>query len=327
MITYKTEYDIIMAKKKYAVLISVVLACLMLFTCPVFGQETKKTDKNQSDDAQAGEEEGDRLSKEAQTAMVEAQRAFEKKDFPTARKFILDYLATNPVDVPAEAYLMLGYYWYAEEKLEEATKVFKEGYQKFPDNVDLLSYYSAGLYESGKFAEAAPLMEKYYDVSPKKDTKMLEAAAGAYYQIEKYADAKRIIRKMMSTSKEPKENWYTMLLGISFEEEKYDEAEKIIFEALKLFPLSALYWQQLGMVRQAKEDYYGMAGAMEIRTNIKPPEKTAEFKEVFNIYNSLNLPLRVIKSIEMSAKDKPLEEKEYLQIADSYARVMKTDKA
>jgi tetratricopeptide (TPR) repeat protein len=313
-----------MAKKYYAILLSVVVAGWFILTLPVLAQENKGAEKDQQS---AAEEEKDRMSKEAQTAMVEAQRAFDKKDLATARKFLIDYLATKPVDVPPEVYLMLGYYWYNEDKLDEAIKVFKEGHEKFPGHYDILAYYAAALYEGGKFAEAGPLMEKTYDASPKKEIRLLEAAAGAYYQIEKYADAKRVIRKMMSTSKEPKENWFNMLLGISIEEQKYDEAEKIIFEALKLFPLNAAYWQQLGMVKQAKEDWYGMAGAMEIRINIKPPEKPAEFKEMYNVYSSLNLPLRVIKSIEMSTKDKALEEKEYLQIADAYARAMKIDKA
>lgn len=313
-----------MAKKYYTMLLSVVVAGFLAISFPAVGQDQKGAEEDQQS---AEDEDKDRMSKEAQTAMVEAQRAFEKKDFATARKFLIDYLATNPVDVPPEVYLMLGFYWYNESKFDEAIKVFKEGHEKFPDHHDILSYYAAVLYEGGKFAEAGPLMEKTYETSTKKPINLLEAAAGAYYQIEKYADAKRVIRKMMSTTKEPKENWFNMLLGICFEEEKYDEAEKIIFEALNLFPMSAVYWQQLGMVRQAKEDWYGMAGAMEIRTNIKPPEKTADFKEIYNIYNSLNLPLRVIKGIEMSAKDKALEEKEYLQIADAYARAMKIDKA
>ncbi|MBN1907649.1 MAG: tetratricopeptide repeat protein [Deltaproteobacteria bacterium] len=313
-----------MAKKYYTILLSVVVAGFLALSFPAVGQDQKGSEEDQQS---AVDEEKDRMSKEAQTAMVEAQRAFEKKDFATAKKFLIDYLATKPADVPPEVYLMLGFYWYNESKFDEAIKVFKEGHEKFPDHHDILSYYAAVLYEGGKFAEAGPLMEKTYETSTKKPINLLEAAAGAYYQIEKYADAKRVIRKMMSTTKEPKENWFNMLLGICFEEEKYDEAEKIIFEALNLFPMSAVYWQQLGMVRQAKEDWYGMAGAMEIRTNIKPPEKTADFKEIYNIYNSLNLPLRVIKGIEMSAKDKALEEKEYLQIADAYARAMKIDKA
>ncbi|NLD38316.1 MAG: tetratricopeptide repeat protein [Desulfatiglans sp.] len=312
-----------MANKKYAILLSVVVAGLLAFTFPVVGQEKKGTEQG----TQSADEEKDRMSKEAQTAMVEAQRAFEKKDFATARKFLIDYLATKPLDVPAEVYLMLGYYWYNEDKFDEAIKVFKEGYEKFPNNLDLLSYYAATLYEGGKFAEAGPMMEKSYETSPKKPINLLEAAAGAYYQIEKYADAKRVIRKMMSTTKEPKETWFNMLLGICFEEEKYDEAEKTIFEALKLFPMNATYWQQLQMVRQVKEDWYGMAGAMEIRTNIKPPEKPQEFKDIYTIYSSLNLPLRVIKSIEISSKEKALEEKEHIQIAEAYARAAKINKA
>ena len=50
------------------------------------------------------------ISDEAKMALVEAQKAVENKDYVTARKFLTDYLATNPEDVPAQAYLSLGYY-------------------------------------------------------------------------------------------------------------------------------------------------------------------------------------------------------------------------
>ena len=129
---------------------------LLLICGTAFCQEEEKT-----------EEEKPRLSREAQLAMVEAQKFFESEDYASARKPLLDYLATNPEVVNEQVYLMLGYCWYSDGNAKEALKVFKKGHEEYPDNFDLLSYYAAGLYETEDFAKAAPLMEELYVRDPR----------------------------------------------------------------------------------------------------------------------------------------------------------------
>ena len=321
-----------MSRKFNSIFISVLAVSLFLiFTSPVYGQRIDEGDKEKKE-----QEEKPKLTREAQLAMVAAQRAIEKdKDYAAARKFITDYLASKPEVVPAEAYLMLGYYWYSDDTdkakqkdhLKEAMKVFKEGSEKYPDNFDLLQYYAATLYELEDFAKAAPMMEKVYEASKKKEIRYLEAASGAYYQVKKFEDAKRVIRKMIGLTDKPKENWYNMLYSILIEQEKLDEAQKVIFEALDRFPLNTNYWQSLSVLRQEKNDFYGMTGAYEIKNYIKPPEKPSQWKETINLYRSVNVPLRVARTIEMEIKGKNATEDEYLKLADAYAKAMKTDEA
>jgi tetratricopeptide (TPR) repeat protein len=306
------------------VAIIVIGICFLSFT-PVYCQDKNQTEKKAT--ATGEEEEKQRLSRESQLVLVEAQKAYEKKDLVTARKIILDYIATNPPVLEQDVYLMLGFFWYNDNKPDEAQKVFKEGYAKYPDNYDILSYLATCLYEGQKYAEAAPYLEKAFEKSPKKDSKLLEAAAVAYYQAKNYDEAVRVNRKVLSVSKEIKESTYNVMIGIYLEQEKYDDAQKVIFEALDKFPLSANLWQQLGIIRQAKEDYPGLVGALEIRNTIKPPEKPEQWKQTISIYQSVNLPLRVARSIELSLKGGNAKEADYLKIADLYAKAMKTDKA
>jgi tetratricopeptide (TPR) repeat protein len=303
----------------------VVIGICFLSVTPAYSQN--KTEKEKQTAKAGEEEEKQRLSRETQLVLIEAQRAFEKKDIVTARKMILDYIATNPPVLEVDVYVMLGFYWYNDNKLDEAAKVFKEGYAKYPDNYDLLSYLSGSLYENQKYAEAAPLLEQAYEKAPKKDVKLLEAAAAAYYQTKNYDNAVRVNRKVLSVSKEIKESTYSVMIGIYLEQEKYDDAQKVIFEALNKFPLSTNLWQQLGMIRQAKEDYPGMVGALEIKNTIKPPEKADQWKQTISIYQSMNLPLRLAKSIELSLKGGNPKEADYIKIADSYTKAMKIDKA
>jgi tetratricopeptide (TPR) repeat protein len=326
-------YNIMPIKYYIVRFISIVVVGLCFSSVtPVFSQTKAEKEAQQAKQAKqatpAGEEEKPRLSRESQLALVEAQRAFEKKDLVTARKVILDYMATNPPVLEVDVYLMLGYFWYSDSKLDEAQKVFKEGYTKYPDNYDLLSYLASCLYENQKYEEAGPLLEKAYEKSTKKgEVKLLEAAAAAYYQIKKYDESIRIIRKIISISKDIKEPTYQMMIGLYLEQEKYDDAQKVVFEALDKFPLSVNLWQQLGLIRQAKDDYAGLAGALEIRNTIKPPEKPEQWKQTISIYQSVNLPLRVARSIELSLKGENAKDADYIKIAEAYAKAMKTDKA
>ena len=304
----------------------IVIGICFLSVTPVYCQDNTQKEKKAT--ATGEEEEKQRLSRESQLVLVEAQKAYEKKDLVTARKLILDYIATNPPVLEADVYLMLGFFWYGDSKMDEAAKVFKEGYAKYPDNYDLLSYLSSCYYEGQNYAEAGPLLELAHEKSPKKgETKLLEAAAAAYYQNKKYDESIRIIRKIISLSKDIKEATYQMIIGIYLEQDKYDDAQKTVFEALDKFPLSANLWQQLGIIRQAKEDYPGLAGALEIRNAIKPPEKPEQWKQTISIFQSVNLPLRVARSIELSLKGGNAKEADYIKIADAYAKAMKTDKA
>ncbi len=199
------------------------------------------------------------LSAEAQKAMVEAQKFFENKDLGNARNTILDYMGKTHDTIPPDAYLMLGYFWYDDQKLDEALKVFEKGYAKYPDNFDMLSYYASTLYESGKFAEAAPLMEKCYEVSPKKNVKLLEAAAAAYYQIKNYDDTIRIIEEMIDSQDDPKPNWILMLIGIYYDQKDYNSIIETIETYMDIPDAPKEFWlKQIAMCYKAQGNHEKM---------------------------------------------------------------------
>ncbi|MGD9159483.1 MAG: tetratricopeptide repeat protein [Desulfobacteraceae bacterium] len=283
---------------------------------PVLCQEDKK------------KEEKPRITREAQLAMVDAQKFFENEDYTSARKPLLDYLATNPEVIDEQVYLMLGYCWYRDGNLKEALKVFKKGHEENPDNFDLLSYYTTILYETEDFAKAAPLMEELYNRDEKKQERFLEAAWGAYYQIEKFDDTIRILKKLIKESKEVKQNWYTMIFQIYYNDIRdLNKAEKFLYEALDLYPMEPRYWNNLSLIRQEKEDYYGMAGAYEIYSYVKPPQKQREWNQLISIERNLSLPLREARNLRKSINDDINKEEESIMIADAYARALKIDKA
>lgn len=283
---------------------------------PVFCQEDKK------------EKETPRMTREAQLAMVDAQKFYENEDYTSARKPLLDYLATNPEVVEENVYLMLGYCWYRDGNMKEALKVFKKGHEEYPDSFDLLSYYTTVLYETEDYAKAAPLMEELYNRDEKKQERFLDAAWGAYYQINKFDDTIRILKKLIKVSKEVQQNWYTMIFQIYYNDmQDLDKAEKFLHEALDLYPMEPKYWNFLSLIRQEREDYYGMAGAYEIYSYVKPPAKKREWDQLISIEHNMSLPLREARNLRKSINDDINKEEETIRIAEAYARAFKIDKA
>jgi tetratricopeptide (TPR) repeat protein len=279
---------------------------------------------------QGSNEEGDecRLTREENMAMVAAQNNVgETKDYAAGRKPLLDHLATNPICLTETFYLLLGHYWYLDEKIEEALKVYEKGYAEYPESEQMVLNYSILLYEGERFAKAAPMFEKVYETLAKKDIKYLSNAAACYYMAEKLDDAKRVFKRLIEMSEKPEKTWYDSIIMIANEQERREEAEGYVMEALNIFPTEVKYWQFLASLRQEKEDIYGMAGAQEIITHIKTPESMKEWDSLIKLYRWLNVPLRVAEKMEQAIKTERPKEEDHILIADAYAQAMRIDEA
>lgn len=303
---------------KYALVILMAVS----FVQPAYCQDDKKN--NAKDDRQ-------RIPKEAQMAMVEANRAMEKEDYPLAIEELKKYLNADPKPeiIPEDLYRMLAYCYRYLNKLDDAIKVAKEANSVYPDDVDILTLYAVVLYEAEKFSESAPKMEKIYEIMPKKDIKFLEYAMGCYYNIEKIEEAKRVLRRMISLVEKPDEKWYNNLIQMCMEQEKYDEAQKEIFNAMKFYPMNYKYWEFLGGIRQAKEDMPGFMAATDIAYYIEKPKKKEEWERLVNLYRGYAFtPLRAAKVQEkfLGIKEKVTDE-DHILMAKLYAQAFKTDEA
>ena len=294
---------------------TVVLAFLFL-TGAAFCQEDQK------------KKEQPRLTREAQLALIDAQKFFEKDDYKSAIKPILDYLATNPEEIGEQVYLTLGYCYSRTGNNKEALKTFKKGHEEYPDNFDLLTFYATTLYDTEDWSKAAPLLEQVYEKDEKKHDNYLEASYSAYYQNNKFEDAIRILKKLIKVSNNVKQNWYTTIFQIYYGEmNDLDKAEKFLHEALDIYPMEPNYWNFLSLIRNEREDFYGMAGAYEIYSYVKPPEKKSEWDQLIGIEHNMSLPLREAKNLRKFIGNDINKETEQIQIADAYARAYKIDKA
>ena len=176
-------------------------------------------------------ESSNQISRQAQEALDEAQRRVETNhDNPAAaRQPIVEFIAVpQPDPIPLVMYQMLGQLWYADTKadkhIEESQKIFEAGHLVYPDDEMLLLNYAVTTYELNRFLDAAPLFEKFYDVSLKHEVKYLSYAAAAYYTGGNRADAKRIFLKMLDMTENPDPSWLKSMITICSEMGALNEA-------------------------------------------------------------------------------------------------------
>lgn len=304
-------------------LLLLIAVILLSFSFVVYGQEDNKE-----------EEEGCRLSREENMAEVASMELMNEEDFAGARKPLLDHLATGPECITETFYLMLSQAWYFDEtteeakRVKEAIKVIEKGYAVYPESEKIVLLYAGFLSEAEDFAKAAPLWEKTYDIVMKKDLKYLKNAAGCYYQSQKLEDAKRVYKRLIKLSEKPDKDFYNAIILISQEQGRMEEAEGYVMEALDIFPTETQYWKLLGNFRLDKEDYTGAGAALEIDSDIEPPETLKKGKFLVDMYRALNVPLRVAREMNRLLKnEKNPKDEDYIMIASAYAQAMKTDEA
>ncbi|MFC1494177.1 tetratricopeptide repeat protein [Thermodesulfobacteriota bacterium] len=313
----------IIRKTRILALFILINSLFLSFALPLYCQENKEEKK-----------ETKRLTREAQMAMVESQRSLETNDFTSARKPILDFMALEkakeeytPQSIPEQMFIMLAFCWYNDGKLEEAINVYAEAHKTYPENSDILTHYSVMLYEGEEFLKAAPMLERVYEEREEKEIRYLNYASQAYYLGEKLEDAKRVKKRMIEISENPESPWFDFLISICFDQEKMDEAEGYIYQALDLFPMDIKYWKWLGNIRIEKEDYVGLVSAYEIGYTVETPKTKKDWKNLIDLYRSMNATSRVVKSFRGSLKNENVTEEDHLLIANSYAKMMKIDEA
>lgn len=315
-------------KKLFTALVFFMAVCLipgMLFAKESEGQGEGETT-----------EDGRKYSVECQEALVEAQRRWETnpEDLAAAREPLINFLKAPVEPIPSTFYQMLGQFWHIDEKneksVEEAQKIFKIGFEAFPEDSGMLFNYAVTTYELEHYNDAGPLFEKYYEMSEEHDIQYLEYAASAFYAADNLKEAKRVYVKIIGLVETPKDSWMQTIIGICQIQEDTKETEKYIRMALDYFPLEKKYWKLLAGIYGEKDDYTGVAAAYEIATRIKLPEDKSEWQNLIEIYNYLGLPLRSAVSIQMGLDllaAASTEEEQQIKIAEAYARGARVDKA
>ena len=272
------------------------------------------------------EKEEEKLPTEALKALYEAQLLMNEDQVDAAIARINEYLATNPPDVPARVYMMLGSCWWAKENFEETRKAFEKAYEIDPTNVNALKNYAAMTYQTERFADAAVLFEKLYEMEDPSKPKTLYQAAGAYYYAEDMKNTKRVLERLLKLPGTPESDWYKMIIEVCYAMEQMAEVERYILEFLTLNPLQSYYWSLLSQIRLDRNDLKKGTSDLEIAYRIEEPKRQNQWRNLGELYRYVRAPLMEARSMKKAYQgdDDP---KGYMRIAKAYEDALRYDDA
>lgn len=236
---------------------------------------------------QAEREKAPILPTEAQKAIYKAQLMMDKEKWDEAIARIDEYLATQPPDVPAAAYMMLGNCWWNKENIEESRKAFEKAYEIDPIDPIVLRNYTSMTYQAERFLDAAALFEKLFDIEDPAKPKTLWHAANAYYQAEDLKNSKRVMERLMRIPGTPDPQWYPLIIEVSYAMEQWADVERYVQEFLRLNPVQAYYWQLLSQIQLDKNDLLSGARSLEMAYRIQPPKNKNGWRTLAEIYHSI----------------------------------------
>lgn len=274
----------------------------------------------------AQEEEEEKLPTEALKALYEAQMLMNEDQPDAAIARINEYLGTNPPDIPARVYMMLGNFWYAKENFEETRKAFEKAYEIDPTDDNALRNYAAMTYQTERFADAAVLFEKLYEIEDPRKPRTLFNAASAFYQVEDLKNAKRVLERLLTLPVTPEPQWYQLIIEVSYALEQMADAERYILEFLTLNPLQSNYWSLLSQIRLDRNDLNKGTSDLEIAYRIEEPKRQNQWGNLGELYRYVRAPLMEARCMEKAYEGND-EPKGYIRIAKAYEDALRYDEA
>ncbi len=274
----------------------------------------------------AQEEEEEKLPTEALKAIYEAQMFMNEEQFDAAIARINEYLVTKPPDLPARVYMVLGTCWWNKENLEEARKAFGKAYEIDPNDVSALSNYAGLTYQTERFADAAVLYEKLYDIEDPAKPKTLHNAAGCYYQAEDLKNCKRVLVRMLGLPVTPEPDWYKLIIEVCWAMEQMADVERYTLEFLTINPFQSYYWSLLSQVRLDRNDLTTGTSDLEIAFRIEAPKKQRQWRNLGELYRYVRAPLMEARSWKAAYRDED-DPEGYTRIAKAYEDALRYDEA
>ena len=268
------------------------------------------------------------LTTAARLAIYKAQTAMSEEKPDEALAILDKYIATEPPEVPVPVYELMAYIWLDKKDLEQAGKYFKIMYNAQPDDPKILKNYAAVTYQTERYAEAAVLFERLYDIEdPTTPGGSLPNAAYAYLQAEDLDNAKRVLERLVKLPGKPEPRWYEALINICFEREELKDAEGYIIDFLRQNPVQARYWKYLAQIRMKWEKWQAAASDLEISNRVETPGNQKEWTILGDLYaTAVNAPLMGARCYKKAYRDNNAETG-YLTISRIYQRAYRFDEA
>ncbi len=262
---------------------------------------------------------------QARHALIKAQNFIKDGQMAEADKILSQYLQRTKETVPAEVFIMQGSARNDSGDKAGALKSFLNGLKRYPGNKPLCHNSAVLLYEQQKYAQAARLFEKAYNLTNPRDLHMLYHAGAAFYEGGKYAESARVMSRLLATTQVTRKEWIKLAVHSYLQAGQKKKALNYLNTLLEKFPQEAEYWKLLAKVEMDCNRYVQAAAALEIGYSFIHP-KEQERRQLIQIYKYINAPLKAANIMSNLCGKNPSPKKAQ-ELALLYQRAGKIQKA
>jgi len=174
-----------------------------------------------------------------------------------------------------EAYVELGAFYHAQNKLENAEDVLKKAAEL--DRGNEMAYGGLGMVyqEQRKFKNAEEMFEKAIELNPDNEWAYVELG-WAYYSQGKFKEAEEIFKKAIELN--PDNDWAYIGLGRAYRNQgKFKEVEEIFKKAIELNPDNTLLYMELGWAYYSQGKFKEAEDTFKQGIKLNPYNEEADF--------------------------------------------------
>ncbi|WP_421901372.1 tetratricopeptide repeat protein [Maridesulfovibrio sp.] len=262
---------------------------------------------------------------QARHALIQAQNCIKNEKLAEADKILSQYLQSTKETVPAEVFIMQGGARNDTGDKAGALEAFMSGLKLYPENKPLCHNSAVLLYGQQKYAQAASLFERTYELTDPKEPRMLYHAGAAFYEGEKYAKSARVLSRLLASTQGPKKEWIKLAVHSYLQAGQQNKALSYLDTLLKKFPQEAEYWKLLAKVEMDRNRYVQAAAALEMGYSFISPTDQ-ESRQLLQIYKYINAPLKAANAMSR-LYGRQLTPKQAQELALLYDRAGKPQEA
>lgn len=239
------------------------------------------------------------IPRQEQMALHRAQKHLSENDTQACLSVLHKYRKKHGEPESAIFYLVLGNAHYRAKELEKAQGAYSRGVEKAPEHPTLLRNLASVCLRTGHPLSAGQYYRRAFKAKKKPEPELLYRAGTAFYRAEAFDRALSALNDLFARAEEIQPAWADLMVYTCLESGKWARAKDVLDRLLEKHPEQRRYWKLLAQVRLKREEYRKAACALEIAYTLEPPDPSG-WKDLANIYASIDAPLQAAEALERS---------------------------
>jgi tetratricopeptide (TPR) repeat protein len=228
-----------------------------------------------------------------------AQKHLNNNDTDKCLSVLQKYQENHGEPESALFYLFLGNARYSRQDYSQAEQAYSQGVQKDPDHPTLLRNLASVCLQNGDALNAGQYYRRAFKAKKKPEPELLYRAGTAFYRAEAFDRALSALNDLFARAGEIQPAWADLMVYTCLESGEWARAKDVLDRLLEKNPEQRRYWKLLAQVRLKREEYRKAACALEIAYKLEPPDPSG-WKDLANIYASIDAPLQAAEALERS---------------------------